>query len=296
LSPKDKKSIPLYSIDRFQKKPGQSKQYEIEIFDKNRDFKVTYPHRHDFYEILFITQGTGIHTIDFDEHKVKPDSIFFLSPGQIHSLQLSLDIKGYIFLFTSEFYLLNKQDKNQLLELPFFYNISGSTNPLYLKSEEALRLGGYFKQACEENKINLPDSSELIRSLLDIILISCKRLYPIQQDEKLKKGNLLVKRFKQLVEEKYQQNISVKEYAELLSVSANHLSEIVKNLTGRTPTDLINDKMTLEIKRLLLHTELTVSEIAFHLNFVDPSYFSRYFRKQTGMAPGEFRTKSIKST
>lgn len=289
MAEKDKKSIPLYSIDRFQKKADHQKHYEIEVFDKNRDFQVTYPHRHDFYEILLLTQGSGKHTIDFEQHEVQPYSVFFLSPGQIHSLELSQDIKGYIFLFTSEFYLLNKQDKNKLLELPFFYNISNRSYPLYLNEQDAELLTDLFRQACMENTKDLPDSQDLIRSFLDIILILCKRLYPEKQDEKMKKGNLLVKKFKQLIEEKYYENKSVKEYAELLSVTANHLSETVKNLTGRTPTDLINDKLILEIKRMLMHTDLTVSEIAFHLNFTDQSYFSRYFRKNTGVTPNEFR-------
>lgn len=296
MAEQDKKSIPLYSIDRFQKKSGQARQYEIEVFDRNRDFKVTYPHRHDFYEILFLTEGHGTHIIDLEEHTVKPDSVFFLSPGQIHDLQLSQDIKGYIFLFTGEFYLLNKQDKNRLLELPFFYNISGKSIPLYLQREAAQKLAAFFVQACEENMNNLPDSPEVISALLDIILIHCKRMYPVAQDETQKKGHLLVKRFKQMIEEKYQDNLSIKEYASRLSVSANHLSETVKSLTGRTPSDLINDKVILEIKRLLLHTELTASEIAFRLNFADPSYFSRYFRRLTGYSPGEFKAKSIKST
>lgn len=296
MSAQDKKSIPLYSIDRFQKKSDHQKKYEIEVFDKNRDFKVTYPHRHDFYEILLLTEGNGIHTIDFQEHEVRPNTIFFLSPGQIHSLQLSQDIKGYIFLFTSEFFLLNKQDKNKLLELPFFYSITNSSHPLYLQQEDALLLTDFFKQASEENSRSLTDSPDLIRSILDIILILCTRLYPTSQEEPMKKGNLLVKRFKQMIEEKYYENKSVKEYAELLSVSPNHLSETVKSLTGRTSTDLINDKLILEIKRMLLHTELTVSEISYQLNFADQSYFSRYFRKNTGMTPNEFRKNYIKNT
>jgi AraC family transcriptional regulator, transcriptional activator of pobA len=290
-----KKSIPIYSIDRFKKKSGHPEQYEIEIFDRNRDFKVTYPHRHDFYEILFITQGNGKHTIDFHEYKIQPNTIFFLSPGQIHELKLSEDIKGYIFLFTSEFYLLNKQDRNHLLELPFFYSISSRNPPLHLeKSADSELLISLFKQACHENDRNLADSPELIRSILDIILIICKRLYPVQAEGSKRKGHLLVKKFKQLIEEKYQENISVKEYAAFLAVTANHLSETVKSITGRKSTDLINDKMILEIKRMLMHTELGVSEIAYQLNFSDQSYFSKYFKNVTGMSPIEFRNKSLK--
>jgi AraC family transcriptional regulator, transcriptional activator of pobA len=290
-----KKSIPIYSIDRFKKKSGHPEQYEIEVFDKNRDFKVTYPHRHDFYEVLFITQGNGKHTIDFHEYKIRPNTIFFLSPGQIHELELSEDIKGYIFLFTSEFYLLNKQDKNHLLELPFFYSISNENPPLYLeKSGDYDLLVDLFKQACDENNKNLDDSPELINSILDIILIICKRLYPKKTEEKKRKGYLLVKKFKQLIEEKYHENISVKEYAALLSVTANHLSETVKSITGKTSTDLINTKMILEIKRMLTHTELTVSEISYRMNFTDQSYFSKYFKNVTGVSPNEFRNRKLK--
>lgn len=284
------KSIPLYSIDKFIKQ-SRKRPYEIEIFDKNRDFKVSYPHRHDFYEVLFITRGSGSHSIDLKTYEVKAGSIFFLSPGQIHSLSLSNNIKGYIFLFTSEFYLLNKADKNKLFELPFFYSISNENPPLYLKEKEDIAfLKNLFGQASMENSRNMEDSPELIRSMLDIILIICKRLYPENsKDIKLNKGKLLVKRYKQTIEEKYQSNLSIKEYASLLSVTPSHLNETVKNLTGLTATDLLNDKIVLEIKRMLLHSELTISEIAYSLNFSDQSYFSKYFKAQTGFSPGEFR-------
>jgi AraC family transcriptional activator of pobA len=295
LTTSDKKTIPLYSIDRFKKRDGRHQPYEIEVFDKNRDFKVTYPHRHDFFEILFITKGHGKHTIDLKQYEVKPNSIFFLSPGQIHSLNLSEDIYGFIFLFTSEFYLLNKQDKNKLLEFSFFYNISSENPPLYLKAQkDVLLMADLFTQACNENKNNFADSPDLIRSFLDIILMKCQRLYPSHPKEKANKGRLMVKKFKQLIEEKYQENNSVKHYAGLLSISQNHLSETVKDITGRTPLDLINEKMLLEIKRMLLHSELNISEIAYQLSFEDQSYFSKYFKKKTGLTPNEFRIKSIK--
>jgi AraC family transcriptional activator of pobA len=291
------RSIPLYSIDRFIKQP-QKRLYEIEVFDKHRDFKVTYPHRHDFYEILFITQGSGIHHIDFKDYVIKVNSLFFLSPGQIHSLSLSDDIRGYIFLFTSEFYLLNKNDQNKLLELPFFYSISNENPPLYLDNkEEAGFLMDLFRQASQENALNKEESPELIRSFLDIILLKCKRLYPLGSREvKMNKGKLLAKKFKQLIEEKYQENISIRDYASLLSVTPNHLNETVKNVTGLTATHLLSDKIIMEIKRMLIHTELSVSEIAIDFNFSDQSYFSKYFRTRTGMSPGEFRKNSIKTT
>ena len=72
------------------------------------------------------------------------------------------------------------------------------------------------------------------------------------------------------------------------------MSETVKMITGRTSTDLINDRMMMEIKRMLVHTELTVSEIAYRLNFADQSYFSKYFKKLSQQSPLEFKNAALK--
>lgn len=287
------KHIPLYGIEKFKKKVDHRDQYQIDVFTKHRNHNVEYPHRHNFYEILFITQGTGTHTIDFNTYEIKPYSIFFLSSGQVHSLDLSDDINGFVFLFTSEFYLLNKQDQNKLLELPFFYSLSKETPPLYLKENIDCELfRDLFARAHMEYSEPKEDSEEIIRAFLDIILLLSKRLYPVQATETKKQtGKLLVKKFKQLIEDKYHENLSVKDYATILAVTPNHLNETVKNLTGLTATDLIRDKVIIEIKRMLQHTELTISEIAARLNFEDQSYFSKYFKKHTGKSPGEFRNQ-----
>jgi AraC-like DNA-binding protein/mannose-6-phosphate isomerase-like protein (cupin superfamily) len=289
------KNIPVYSIDTFNTNKKTSIQFQIEIFNRERDFKVTYPHRHDdFYEILFVTEGNGSYTIDYQKHTIKPDSIFFLSPGQIHELSLSDDVQGFIFLFTSSFYHFNKTNPFKLFELPFFYTLGKETPPLYLNNDaHKTALIELFKNAIFENNNTFYDQEEAVRALLDLILIQCKRLYPIvNQDEKLNKSRILVKRFKQLIEIHGHENLAVKEYAFQLGVSPNHLSETVKLTTGRTSTDLINDRMIMEIKELLIHTSLTVSEIAYKLNFSDQSYFSKYFKKLTDKSPIEFRNNN----
>ncbi len=287
-----KENIPVYGLDSFAKSNKNAPTFQVNVFDVNRNFKVEYPHRHhDFYEVLFLTNGSGIHTIDAQDFPIKPYSVFFLSPGQIHDLQLSNDVQGYIFLFSSAFYHLNKTDPFKLFELPFFYNLSKENTPIYLENEhDKNQITDFFVKSIAESQQDLPESEEVIRAFLDLLLIYCKRIYPAQnQAIGNAKSNILVKRFKQLIEQNCRENISIKKYADLLKITPNHLSETVKAATGRTSTDLINDRMLLEIKRMLTHTGLSISEVAYQLNFSDQSYFSKYFKKLTGLSPGEWR-------
>lgn len=292
----ESKGIPIYSLDKFKPIAGSKFPYQVEVFDANRHFEVQYPHRHDFFEVLFLTQGSGIHVIDSNEYVVKPPCVFFLSPGQAHKLELSKDIAGYIFLFTAEFYLLDRSNKNKLLEYPFFFNLKQENPPLSLtNSSDVDFLISLFKKGCEV--MEQEGSQEFANSLLDLILNTCERLYPHEQLAVEKgKGHLMVKRFRELIEEKYQFNLSVKEYADMLNVTENHLTHTVKLLTGKTSKELVFDKQVLEIKRLLKHTDLSVSQISLQLGFKDQSYFSKFFKKFTGQTPNAYRDESLKST
>lgn len=286
-----KKGIPTYSLDRFNSHLDKNKPYQVEIFDANRHFEVQYPHRHDFYEVLFLTQGSGEHIIDSNTYPVAPPCIFFLSPGQAHKLELSKDITGFIFLFTSEFYLLNKSNKNKLLELPFFFNIQQENPPLLLSNtQDTSFLQGLFARGANEMKHHHTDSHDIISSLLDLILNTSSHLYPKElKTTQQGRGQILVKRFRQLIEEKYHDNPTIQQYADILKVTPNHLTHTLKTHTGKTANDWIQEKLILEIKRLLLYTDYTATEISLHLNFKDQSYFSKFFKRYTGRTPLEYR-------
>lgn len=290
-------TLPVYSLRNFSKSELGSRAFQVEVFDANRHFAVEYPHRHDFFEVLFLHKGSGVHVIDDKRYEVKPPCIFFMSPGQAHKLELSQDIEGYIYIFTSDFYLINQSNQNRLLEFPFFFTVQQTNPPLqFEKAEEKLFIENLFVQAVAEVQKE-EYSEELLRSLLDLILVYATTLYKVDEQMQVKgKGHLLVKRFFQLVEENYQNNYTVNEFASMLAITPNHLTQTVKQLTGKTSNDILQQKQLLEIKRLLIHTNLGVSEIANQLNFVDQSYFTKFFKKMTGMTPLRFRAESMKST
>ena len=289
-------SLPVYSLDSFSSPEKKSQQFQVEVFDANRHFQVQYPHRHDFFEVLFLLKGSGYHVIDSNQYQIKPPCVFFLSPGQAHKLELSHDIEGFIFIFTPEFYLINRNNRNRLIEFPFFYTIQQNNPPLILSDEnDAQFLESLFKKSVEMAIDKTLLAKEILRSTLDLILTYCSRLYPYDDQLMVKgKGHIMVKRFYQLVEENFQNNLSVNDYADKLAVTANHLTQTIKQLTEKTSLEIIKSKQILEIKRLLVHTNLGVTEIANLLNFADQSYFTRFFKRETGFTPLAYRSQSVK--
>lgn len=288
--------LPVYSLQNFSSPERKNQQFQVEVFDANRHFSVKYPHRHDFFEVLFLKKGSGLHVIDGNKYEIRPPCVFFMSPGQAHKLELSHDIEGFIFIFNADFYLLNRSNPNSLIEFPFFYTIHQDNPPLLLENNSDVHfLEILFRRGIQEISSRNDADTELLRSILGLILTACASIYPVNDSQLTKgKGHMLVKRFFHVLEENYQKNLSLNEYASLIGVTSNHLTQTVKVLTGKTSSQIIKSKQLLEIKRLLVHTNLSVSEIAGQLNFDDQSYFTKFFRRETGMTPLQYRAESFK--
>ena len=218
-----------------------------------------------------------------------------MSPGQAHKIEFSNDIEGYIYIFTPEFYLINQTNPNRLIEFPFFFTIRQENRPLILESNQDLEfLETLFRKGIAEIEKGDKFSVELLRSVLDLILTSCSVLYKPDENMISKgRGNIVVKKFLQLVEENYHKNLPVNEYAGMLAITPNHLTQTVTLLTGKTTSQIIKAKQVLEIKRLLVHTNLSVTEIAGRLNFPDQSYFTRFFKRESGNTPLQYRFKAL---
>lgn len=288
--------LPVYSLQSFSSPERRSQQFQVELFDANRHFAVRYPHRHDFYEVLYLSKGSGFHVIDGNKYEIQPPCVFFMSPGQAHKLEFSNDIEGYIFIFTAEFYLINQNNQNRLIEFPFFFTIRQDNPPLLLsKPEDIAFLDTLFQKGIGEVANNENYSVELLRSVLDLILTFCSTIYTTSEQQPAKgKGHIVVKKFLQLVEENYQFNLAVADYADKMALTPNHLTQTVTQLTGKTSSQIIKAKQILEIKRLLVHTNLNVTEIANQLNFPDQSYFAKFFKRETGLSPLQYRMRSLK--
>jgi AraC-like DNA-binding protein len=279
--------IPIHD---FSKDDTSSIPFSITPLALKTHYDSSVPHRHNYYEIFIFNKAGGTHEIDFNFHDIAENSVHFVSPGQVHHVERGIGTYGYVILFSREFIALNANDAAKLFELPFLNN---APNPVLDMDERAfssiLPLVESMKvEASESGEVQ--HASDIIRSTLMILLMKCHRLYCDQnpEDETIYKSHTY-RQFRILLEQHFARNHKVKDYAELLSTSEKTLNESIKKVTGKTVSDLIYARIVLEAKRLLLHSGMSAKEIAYALNFGDPAHFSKFFKKQTGLSPSEYK-------
>lgn len=252
------------------------------------------PHRHDFYEILYVTGGEGTHFIDFNAYPIKPNSFYFISPGQVHYWKTTVPIEGNILVFTEDFLLLAPADYMALSELSFFHTIEGSPM-LQLNEIDHIQITSLFRVIADEFKVYDLRVASVLRAYLHILLVQIQRICATQEDKAENEhggtAQKLTRQFKRLITKQFVTGQSVQEYAGQLGVSVNHLYKTVKATTGYAPGHLIRQEVVLEAKRLFQHTDMTATEIGYRLGFDDTSYFGRFFKREVGVSPGQFRQR-----
>jgi AraC-like DNA-binding protein len=255
------------------------------------DYSTNEAHRHSYYELLVFSNGSGKHMIDFDVHEIGAQSIHFVAAGQVHALNRSMDTKGYVIAFSKEFMFLNSTDTSVLNDFPAFNKTAQPV--LALTGQVFSELEALVKSMETEFNGSNPFRDKMLGAFISILLLKCRSVMQTTGNGRYDAiVQQLLQRFNGLLEEKFITLHKVNEYAELMNVSPNHLSESIKKITGKTAGELIQNRLVLEAKRLLLHSAITAKEIAYHLNFSDPSYFSRFFKTNTGLSPEEFRKQS----
>lgn len=274
------KGLPIHNIDGV--------FFEIYRLNTLKDYDSSKPHRHNYYEIFLFEKGGGEHLIDFDSIEIADKTIHFVSPGQVHHVQRALNSVGYIILFNREFFYLNAQNKTKLYDFPFF-NGNGVSDNLTLNTNDHdfSYLLGLVKQMFNEYSGAKNFHQEAIQSYLNIFVFSCKRFYE-ESHESYKPGTLY-NDFRILLENNFKVNHQVNFYADQLNITPKKLGQIIKSNSGTTAIELIHQRLILEAKRLLKHSDKAIKEICFGLNFDDPSYFNKFFKKHTGSTPKEYR-------
>lgn len=275
-------SIPVISIKEASAHLNHFTDFTIGRHEEMGKAVLPTAHKHDFYLLLVIDEGSGTHSIDFQKYAVKNKMVFFVAPGQAHQWSLHEKTKGFQVMFSHEFLPIAPG------RLPFF--ASSSTPHLLLRSEEFTTL----KRELEilKNEFDTQDvfAHELIHQRLHIILTLLHRWYAKSEPLVISEStNRLMVRFFELLEKNVYEENMVQFYAKQLHVTPNYLNIVCKKGAGLSAGECIRRRVLLEAKRLLAMTQRDVKEISYDLGFQDAAYFSRFFKKHTGYTPRTFR-------
>jgi AraC-like DNA-binding protein/mannose-6-phosphate isomerase-like protein (cupin superfamily) len=286
-----KSNIPLYDYHPEMDELHSFKYFKLGIC-KDKDYVTTESHRHGYYKVFYFAEGNGQHIIDFNEYPIKSQSLHFVSPGQMHLLNSMGHTQGDVLLFSEEFFYFDSITRDFLKKIHFL-EVGSAQRALRLNTEFASEVEKLFDAIRDEYQSNDVNREAIIRSYINILLLKCKTQFASQEDKTIRQtaGTHLVVQFKQLINKHFQETHRVSDYAEFLSVTPNHLNDMVKKALGQTAGDLIQQRILLEAQRLLLYSTTTAKEIAYSLGFNDPAYFSRFFKQHTAYTPDEFRAR-----
>ena len=265
-----------------------------DVYDKHGGEPDT-PHRHNFYTVLVVKSGNGEHRIDFNSYNLGPNQLFFLAPGQVHQLISTDRPTGYSIVFSTDF-LIQSNIRLDFVNDVNLFNDYGQSPPLRFEQERFNEVVSLCEQLLQTYDKSISYKWDALGALLKLLLIQshnvCTRSENFDHDES---GNQLLRKFKALIEQHYNEWHQTSVYANALSVTPDHLNRVVKQLSGNNAKSFIQSRILTAAKRHLYFSELSNKEIAYSLGFEEPAYFSTFFKKCTDLSPSDFRESVRKS-
>ncbi len=282
-------------IQKYQFKDGLNLEFEIldlsQILHDKKDM-MTIPHRAQFYHVLWIERGNGTHTVDFNPISIEDNTIIFVPQNSVNLYDKNGSYKGKAILFTNSFFCKNKQDSQFLQSSILFSDLYDIAKVRINSKDSDLKV---FMAALETEYQRTPDDAQyqMLHNMLHVFLLQAEREMRKQGAKELRPSSNLdyILLFKEILEKNFHKEKSVKKYASELNISEKQLHKATTTLLGSTPKQIIDERILLEAKRLLVHSTQSIKEIAYELGYDEPTNFIKYFRKHIESTPLEFREK-----
>lgn len=243
----------------------------------------------DYLEIVFFKKGSGYLILNHKKISISDNSIIFISPFQKREWNLNTEGLDFVVLVFQEDFLNDFfSDKLFTYRLLYFYQLE---YPLNMQIDEALieRYYALLAEIKSELVKTRFDSVHIIRSLIYYLLQKLNREYTEKHKLAIEKNqNNEAFQFKKLIEIHIKEKQRINDYIELLKVNRIALNKAVKEQFNVTASHLLKQRLLVEIKDYLIHSKLTVAEIAFQLNFSEPNHLMRFFKNQTGITTTDF--------
>jgi AraC family transcriptional regulator, transcriptional activator of pobA len=246
------------------------------------------PFKKDFY-FIGLVNNAGRTKITYDNTSVTDLNNFlvFQSPGLLYSFFRDETAKGYLIYFKKECFSFFKPEFEK--EFPFFDLLH--TNFFKLNQARFKEFAPLFEEVFTAYEQN--DKAHTIAALKLLALLYLLKDFSIAFNQ-WEQGfttpqQSLLKKFIQLINNYYLEKRTIEEYAELLFITPNHLSQAIKQASGKNALSFINERIMVEAKSIIQYTDFDMAQVAWQLNFSDPTHFGKFFKRYAGQTPLEYR-------
>lgn len=285
-------------INNFTFKSGLNIEFEIisvkDLYKENREM-ITTPHRTTFYHIIWFKDYPTTHLVDFNPVHISKNALLFLNKDIVHQFNPQTENDGFAILFTDAFFSRSEIDTKFLKETPLFNDLLTVTTFILDQYPVFDQLFQFIHE--EYHLHNDKYRPNIIRNYLHNFLLYAERVRKVGNFPVVNAGADLdyLLLYKDLIDISYKTHKLVRFYADKISVTDKRLNQATSRILGKTPKQVIDDRVVLEAKRLLAHTSASIKEIGYSLGFEEPTNFIKYFKKHNQVTPVEFR-ESLLST
>lgn len=283
----------------FNKKVIHTRQGEIiQYYGNDKSLLKIFPHKgnldpelhsHQFYVILWIKKGSGIHTINYEDYPIKDNQIFFLSPGDIHNA-ICTNVDDIGISFREEILDLLPPNIAERIRFDVFSCI-GKSPIATIDANTAKSLDRWIEMLKSLLIKHNNDTNYCTAAVLSVILKFLKE-NAIWENDSLNldpQKKKIIGKLKKAINANLKNSHSLAFYSIEIGVPESKLSAIVKELYGISPKKMINREIILKAKELLAEDKLIIKEISENLGFADAPHFVKFFKKETGMTPSQFK-------
>ena len=263
---------------------------ELQHLRKLNDLFIWHPHQNDFYQLIFYTKGNGQHKVDLETYHFHAHTLIPIAKGQVQFISCSHDSEAYILSFTEDFLNRYHQDMEWFYHLRLF-DSHQQAGAIFPEPEDCREFIFLIRQMQSElQRKPLGTQNDIIRDLLRIFINRSERLLDHKAQHQTDNNDYyLFCSFRHALASGDQACHSVKAYANQLCITPKKLNQLTLKYAKKNAKEMINERLLVEIKRLLLYTSMTIKAISAQSGFNDPTNFVKFFKRHMNITPEKYR-------
>jgi AraC family transcriptional activator of pobA len=255
------------------------------------------PHRHDsFIQVLYMTRGSAWVQMDDVQQKLQAPCVMQIPAGHVHGFRFSRDTQGPVVTAMQK-----PIETATSLMMPSLLQSLRTPRLMSVHAEmrDLAQIMPLFQALERESQSSSSGQAAVSTSLLLALMVQIHRISLLAESDlgtahySMSRKSRQIEKFRHLIDQQFRTEHSMQAYADQLSLSVGQMSRICREVLGKSSMNVLNDRLIQEAQRGLVYTSLSIKQLADELGFIDDAYFSRFFRKHTGLSPRDYRAQAL---